>query len=158
MHSRITYRLTWVSLTSDMEYLFMAAPAKHSHCSLPWTRGILSQPSLLTLVSNSEKSHNVNHLNTRHHPITNSTLSSLPHVNNKQAKIQSQSSADRITISLSLVPRGKTSKQKLSRKTPYMKLAQTTGPNLGGHKPKGRNNSTFKHWVRRPQTQQVKEK
>ena len=31
------------------EYLFMAAPAKHSRCSLPWTRGISSQPPLLTL-------------------------------------------------------------------------------------------------------------
>ena len=28
---------TWVSLTLDMGYLFMAAPAKRSHCSLPWT-------------------------------------------------------------------------------------------------------------------------
>ena len=38
-----------------------------------------------------------------------------------------------------------------------MKLAQTTGPNLGRHKPNGRKNSTFKPWERRPQTQ-VKEK
>ena len=44
-----TYRLTCVSLTLDMGYLFTAAPAKHSHCSLPWTRGISSQPPLLTL-------------------------------------------------------------------------------------------------------------
>ena len=29
--SRNTYHLTWVSLTLDMGYLFMAAPAKHSH-------------------------------------------------------------------------------------------------------------------------------
>ena len=41
--------LTWVSLTLDMSYLFMAAPAKRSHCSLPWTRGISSWPPLLTL-------------------------------------------------------------------------------------------------------------
>ena len=34
------YCLIWVSLTLDVGYLFMAAPAKHSHCSLPWTRGI----------------------------------------------------------------------------------------------------------------------
>ena len=33
--SRNTYRLTWVSLTLDVGYLFMAAPAKCSHCSLP---------------------------------------------------------------------------------------------------------------------------
>ena len=30
-------------------YLFMAAPAKHSHWSLRWTRGISSPPPLLTL-------------------------------------------------------------------------------------------------------------
>ena len=33
-----TYHLSWVSLTLDVGYLFMAAPAKRSHCSLPWTR------------------------------------------------------------------------------------------------------------------------
>ena len=38
MPFRSTYHLTWVSLTLDMGYLFMAAPAKHSHCFLPWTR------------------------------------------------------------------------------------------------------------------------
>ena len=36
-----TYHLTWVSLNLDMAYIFMAAPAKCSHCSLPWTRGYL---------------------------------------------------------------------------------------------------------------------
>ena len=41
MPSRNIYHLTWVSLTLDVGYLFMAAPAKHSHCSLPWTRGYL---------------------------------------------------------------------------------------------------------------------
>ena len=40
--------LGWVSLTLGMGYLFMAAPAKHSHCSLPWTRGISSLPPFLT--------------------------------------------------------------------------------------------------------------
>ena len=34
MPSLSTYRLTWVSLTSDMGNLFTAAPAKHSRCSL----------------------------------------------------------------------------------------------------------------------------
>ena len=38
MPFRSTYHLTWVSLTLDMGYLFTAAPAKHSHCFLPWTR------------------------------------------------------------------------------------------------------------------------
>ena len=38
------YHLTWVSLTLDVGYLFMVAPAKHSHSSLPW-----KWPPLLTL-------------------------------------------------------------------------------------------------------------
>ena len=41
------YRLTWASLTLDMRYLFTAAPAKHSRCSLPWTWGVSSLPLLL---------------------------------------------------------------------------------------------------------------
>ena len=36
-----TYPLTWISLTLDVGYLFMAAPAKSSCCSLPWTRSPL---------------------------------------------------------------------------------------------------------------------
>ena len=44
-----TYHLTWVSLTLGVGYLFTAAPAKRSRCSLPWTRGISSGPPLLTL-------------------------------------------------------------------------------------------------------------
>ena len=46
MPSCNTYRLTWVSLTLDVGYLFTAAPAKHSCCFLPWTRSISSPPSL----------------------------------------------------------------------------------------------------------------
>ena len=41
MPSHNTYRLTWVSLTLDMGYVFMAALAKLSRCSLPWTRSPL---------------------------------------------------------------------------------------------------------------------
>ena len=37
MPSRNRYHLTWVSLTLDVGYLFMAAPEKRSHTSLPWT-------------------------------------------------------------------------------------------------------------------------
>ena len=40
MPSCNTYHLTWVSFTLGVGYLFMAAPAKHSRCSLPW-RGYL---------------------------------------------------------------------------------------------------------------------
>ena len=49
MPSQNTYHLIWVSITLDVEYLFRAVPAKHSHCSLPWMRGISSQPPLLDL-------------------------------------------------------------------------------------------------------------
>ena len=33
----------------DVGYLFTAAPAKHSYCSLPWMWGSSSQPPPLTL-------------------------------------------------------------------------------------------------------------
>ena len=36
------YHLTWVSLTLGVGNLFRAAPAKHSRCALPWTRGPLT--------------------------------------------------------------------------------------------------------------------
>ena len=36
------YCLIWVSLTLDVGYLFTAAPAKCSSCSLPWMKGISS--------------------------------------------------------------------------------------------------------------------
>ena len=49
MPSHNTYRLTWVSLTLDVGYLFTAAPAKCSRCFLPWMRNISSWPPLLTL-------------------------------------------------------------------------------------------------------------
>ena len=46
MPSLSSYCLTSVSLTLDMGYLFTAAPAKCSHCSLAWTWGSSSQLSL----------------------------------------------------------------------------------------------------------------
>ena len=42
MPSCNTYRLTWVSHTLGVGYLFTAVSAKCSHCSLPWTRSISS--------------------------------------------------------------------------------------------------------------------
>ena len=42
MPSLNTYCLTGVSYTLDVGYLSMAAPAKHSRCSLPWLWGISS--------------------------------------------------------------------------------------------------------------------
>ena len=44
MPSSNTYHLAWVSLTLDVGYLFTTAPAKRSHCSLPWTRGMSTSP------------------------------------------------------------------------------------------------------------------
>ena len=49
MPSLRAYHLTWVSLTLDMGYLFTAAPAKRSHCSLPWMWGMSSGLPLLIL-------------------------------------------------------------------------------------------------------------
>ena len=46
MPSLSAYCLTWVSLTLDVGYLFMAAPAKCSLCSLPCTWGSSSLPLL----------------------------------------------------------------------------------------------------------------
>ena len=55
MPSRNTDHLTWVSLTLEVRYLFTAAPAKHSCCSLPWTRGISSGPPFLTCIQISQE-------------------------------------------------------------------------------------------------------
>ena len=43
-----TYHLTWVSFTLGVGYLFTTAPAMHSRCALPWTRGISLPPQFLT--------------------------------------------------------------------------------------------------------------
>ena len=49
MPSLSVYHLTWISLTLDVGHLFTAAPAKHSHYSLPWMWGSSPQPLPLTL-------------------------------------------------------------------------------------------------------------
>ena len=46
MPSCNTYRLTWVSLTLGVGYLFTAAPAKRSRCSLPLDEGYLLTAAL----------------------------------------------------------------------------------------------------------------
>ena len=83
----------------------------------------------------------------------------MPHLKNK-AKIQTQSSEENITTLLSFAHQRKnkqTNKQIESAQiSPYMKLTQATGPTLGGHKPKGRKNSTFQPEKRRPQTHYIK--
>ena len=55
---------------------------------------------------------------------------------------------------LALPIRGNTGRQKNSAQiSPYRKLTQTTGPTLGGQKPKGGKNSTLKPGKRRLQAQ-----
>ena len=49
MPSLSAYHPTWVSLTLDAGYLFTAAPAKRSCCSLPWTWGSSCRLPPLTL-------------------------------------------------------------------------------------------------------------
>jgi len=67
--------------------------------------------------------------------------------------MQSQSSADRITISFSLAYQRKNKEtEKLSRNHSF-DLRNHRNPTLGGQKPKGRKNSTLKPGKRRPQTQ-----
>jgi len=73
----------------------------------------------------------------------------------KQQTKHNQSSAGRITTSLSLAHQRKnkqTSKQNSAQISPYTNLTQTTGQTLGEQKPKGRKNSTLKPGKRRHQT------
>ena len=71
-------------------------------------------------------------------PTTSVTLCRMPHLNKNKTKIQSQSSADRITTSLSLAHQRKnnqTNKQTNKNSTNilhYRKLTQITVPTLGG--------------------------
>ena len=51
MSSRNIYCLTWVSLTLNVGYLFMAAPAKGNRYSLPWTRSPLLNLNVEYLLS-----------------------------------------------------------------------------------------------------------
>ena len=47
IHVMLVFMFSVVCSTTK-SYLFTAAPAKRSHCSLPWTRGISSLPPFLT--------------------------------------------------------------------------------------------------------------
>ena len=80
----------------------------------------------------------------QHHPTTSSTLFRTPHLNNKQ-KYKPNHQQTGLPPHSALLIRGKTNKQtnkKAQHKSPYMKFTQTTGPTLGGKKPKKRKNST----------------
>ena len=91
---------------------------------------------------------------TQHHPTTSSTLCRTPHLNNKQNK----NTNPIISRKDYHLPQPCPSEEKQTNKnsaqiSPYMKLTETPGPNLGGQKPKGRKNSTLKPQKRRLQTQ-----
>ena len=98
-------------------------------------------------VSNSENSHKGNHLNTRP-GITQPPVAPCAGrliKTTKKTKIRSQSLSDKNTTLLSHAHQSKNKQpNKISAQiSPYTKLTQTTGPTLGGQKPKGRKNSTF---------------
>jgi len=77
----------------------------------------------------------------------------MPHLNNKQNK-NTNPVISRQNYHLSLADQRKNKQTKNSAQiSPYTKLTQTTGPTLGGQKPKGRKNSALKPGKRRPQTQ-----
>jgi len=72
-----------------------------------------------------------------------------------KTKIQTQSSADRISNTLGLAHqrKNKQTNKNSAQISPYTKLTQTTGPTLGGKKTKGRKNSNLKPGKGRPKTQ-----
>ena len=82
-------------------------------------------------------------------PATSSTLSSMPLPNNKQNKNTKQTG---LPPHSALPLRGETNK-KSAQISPCRKLTQTTGPTLGGQKPKGRQNSALEPGKGRSQTQ-----
>ena len=88
----------------------------------------------------------------------------MPHLNNKQNKITNPTISRQDYHLTQPCPseEKQTNKQLQQQKnsaqiSPYRKLKKTTGPILGGQKPKGRKNVTLKPEKRRPQTQ-VKKK
>ena len=99
----------------------------------------------------------------QHHPTTSSTLCRTPHLNNKQHKNTNPIiSRQDYHLTQPCPSEGKQTNKNSAQISPYTKLTQTTGPTLGGQKPKGRKNSTFfkekiqlclKPGKRRPQTQ-----
>ena len=74
---------------------------------------------------------------TQHHPTTSSTLCRVLNIwTTNKTKKQTQSSADRITTSLSLAHQRKKTNKNSTQILPYKKLTQTTGPNLEGRNQK----------------------
>ena len=113
----------------------------------PSTTGELTQG-----VSNSENPHKGDHLNTRPGITQPPVALCAGRLNNKQNKNTNPviSRQDHHLTQPCPSEKKQTNSAQIS---PYTKLAQTSGPNLGGKKPKGRKNSTLKPGKKRPQTQ-----
>ena len=89
-----------------------------------------------------------------HNPTTSSTLCGMPYLKNKQNKNTSPITSRQGYHLIQPFPLEEKQTNKTSAQiSPYRKLTQTTGPTLGGQKPKGRKNSILKPGKRRPQTQ-----
>ena len=106
---------------------------------------------------------------TWHHPTTSSNLCRTPHLNNKQNKKRNPiiSSQEYHLTQPCPSEEKQTNNKNSAQISPYTNLTQTTGPTLGGQKPKGKKNSTFfqeriqlslKPGKRRLQTQYLKKK
>ena len=81
----------------------------------------------------------------------------MPHLNNKQNKNTNPIIRRQDYHLTQPCPSEENQTNKNSAQiSPYRKLTQTTGPILGGQKPKGRKNSTLKPGKRRPQTHKLK--
>ena len=91
---------------------------------------------------------------TQHHSTTSSTLCRTPHLNNKQNKNTNQIiSRQEYHLTQPCPSEEKQTNKNSAQISPHTKFTQTTGPTLGGQKPKGRKDSTLKPGKRRPQTQ-----
>ena len=88
---------------------------------------------------------------TYHRPTTSSTLCRMLHPNNKQNK-NTNPIINRQDYHLTqpCPSEEKQTNKNSAQISPYTKLTQTTGPTLGGQKPKGRKNSTLKPGERKP--------
>ena len=92
--------------------------------------------------------------NTQHHPSTSSTLCRTPHLNKKQNKNTNPIiSRQDYHLTQPCPSEEKQTNKNSAQISPYLKLTQTTGPTLGGQKPKGGKNSTLKPGKRRLQAQ-----
>ena len=92
---------------------------------------------------------------TNQHPTTSRTLCTILHPNNKQNKNTNPIISREDYHLTQLCPSEEKNNSALI--SPYTKLTQTPESNLGGQKPKGKNNSTLKSGKRRPQPKKKKE-